>query len=87
MNMLHILKYIYHFHKTFVINLGKEVYLTLEMIESTNLGLINRFDSIELLRFEMHTFTYTAVVSSSKDSWEYIVIGVNVGDGTGDECV
>ena len=70
-----------------MINLGKEVYLTLEMIESTNLGLFNRFDGIELLRFEMHTFTYAAVVTSSKDGGEYIVIGVYVGDGTGDECV
>ena len=61
-----------------MINLGKEVYLTLEMIESSNLGLFNRFDGIELFRFEMHAFTYATVASFAQDGGKDVVMAEDV---------
>jgi len=62
-----------------VINLGEEIYLALEVVESSNLEFFDGFDCEELLGFAVHAFTDAAVVAFAQNGGEDVVVGEDVG--------
>ena len=70
---------VYHLHDGRMVDTGEKVYFSLNVIESTNLGLVDGLDGVDGASGFVETLAYISVGSSTENGGEDAVLSMEAG--------